>query len=106
MRIGANTRIFENTVVGDNTYVGASVTVNKDVGIWPSKVIDAGCIIDSDIVWDNSTKRDLLSCGVIRIKNSEDIHINDIMKYSASFSSLFNGDGVVCERGTSASSPS
>ena len=83
-------------VVGDDTCVGISVTVNKDVGIWPRKIIDTGCTLDNDMVWDNTAKRDLLSNGVIRIKNSEDIHINDIMKYSASFSSLFDGDGVVC----------
>ncbi|MBE5816425.1 MAG: hypothetical protein E7315_01720 [Clostridiales bacterium] len=96
VHLGSNVRVFENAVIGDESRVGASATVNKGVNVWPRKTIDSGCSIDNDVVWDNTAKKDLLTGGRIRVKDNEDIHLWDVMKYAAAFSSLFNGEGSIC----------
>ncbi|MGD8923231.1 MAG: sugar phosphate nucleotidyltransferase, partial [Candidatus Zixiibacteriota bacterium] len=60
-RLGQNVRLHDNVIVSDNCFIGDSATVKANCKIWPDKVVDAGAIVSSSMVWGDKWNRELFT---------------------------------------------
>ncbi|MGH9207571.1 MAG: sugar phosphate nucleotidyltransferase, partial [Acidimicrobiales bacterium] len=68
MRGGA--RCEEGVVVGDECFIGEHAIINPGVKVYPSKIVEAGAIVNSSIVWESRGARNLFGrLGVAGLAN-------------------------------------
>lgn len=93
--------ILEGAVVGDECIVGRGATVKSGIRIWPSKMIEAGTIVNMDLKWGMRWMTSLFgSHGITGLANIE-ITPEFASKLGVAFGSfLGKGASVVVGRDT------
>ena len=91
---GHNT-VLEGTVLGDDCVLGADSTVRMDVRIWPEKNIEAGCTVNSNIIWGTRLSKFLFGArGVSGLINLE-ITPEFLAKLGAAYGTLIGAGKCV-----------
>ncbi|MDD3654911.1 MAG: sugar phosphate nucleotidyltransferase [Desulfotomaculaceae bacterium] len=70
--IGSGGRVCENAAIGDNTIIKDLAVIKPGVKIWPDKIIAAGTIQSSTLVWGKTVSSSLFGAeGISGIPNWE-----------------------------------
>ncbi len=100
MRAGA--RCEEGVVVGDECFVGEHAVINPGVKVYPSKIIEAGAIVNSSIVWESRGARNLFGrlgvAGLANVDISPELAVRVAMAYATT---LKRGATVTASRDSS-----
>ncbi|MEZ4484412.1 MAG: hypothetical protein R2864_07385 [Syntrophotaleaceae bacterium] len=57
IRMGRGVVIEEGAILGDDTTVGDEVFIKKDIKIWPSKIIEGGSIVTTNMIWGEKWRK-------------------------------------------------
>lgn len=92
-------QILEGSVLGPLVVVGEEAVINPGVRIWPNKRIEAGAILNINLIWGNTAQRNLFGQrGVSGLANI-DITPEFAVKLGASYGSTLKlGAEVVVSR--------
>lgn len=72
VNIGSGSRVYENAAIGDNTIIKDLAIIKPGVKIWPDKMIAAGTIQSSSLIWGKSVSSSLFGAeGISGIPNWE-----------------------------------
>lgn len=98
-RIDRRCQILEGAVVGPLSIVGEEATISSGVRVWPSKRIEAGAILNINLIWGNTAQRNLFGQrGVSGLANI-DITPEFAVKLGASYGSTLKlGADIVVSR--------
>lgn len=58
-RVDRRTHVLEGAVVGSMSIVGEEAQVGPSVRVWPSKNIESGALLNSNLIWGEQAKRNL-----------------------------------------------
>jgi len=69
-RVGRRVKLAEGSVLGPLCSVGDEASVSPGVRVWPSKKIEAGAILNINLIWGNQAPRNLFSQrGILGLAN-------------------------------------
>ncbi len=60
-RVGEGAAVYEQSVLGEDCRVGADAVVRPGVRVWPSKVVGAGEILSTSLVWGSMQADELFT---------------------------------------------
>lgn len=66
VRVGQGAVLDDGVIVADGTSVGDGVQIKADVKVWPRKVIEAGAIVTSNLIWGEKWRKSLFEGAIIR----------------------------------------
>ena len=66
VRVGQGAVLEEGVIVADDTSIGDEAVIKADVKIWPRKVIEAGSIVTSNLIWGEKWKKSLFEGAIIK----------------------------------------
>lgn len=95
-------RIFEGAVIGDDSIAGVDTYIKSNILIWPEKVIEEGCTVSENVVWDGEGKKGIdIYEGVIRFKVGA-LLPERIVAFARAYGSCLGEDTTIllCEDGT------
>lgn len=94
-RLDRRAHAFEGAVLGALCHVEEEAHINTGVRVWPSKKIEAGAILNINLIWGNTAQRNLFSQrGVSGLANI-DITPEFAVKLGAAYGSTLNNGSVV-----------
>ena len=103
--VGKNTdvmrgaRIDQGVVIGDHCLIGEEAIVGAGVKIYPSKTIDAGAVVNQNVIWEGRGQRALFGPrGVSGIVNVEITPEHAVRLASSYATTLKKGDTVLTAR--------
>ncbi len=98
-RVDRRSQILEGAIVGQLCYVGEESHISTGVRVWPSKRIEAGAVLNINLIWGNIAHRNLFGQrGVTGLANI-DITPEFAVKLGAAYgSTLKYGNNVVVSR--------
>lgn len=103
--IKSNAIIEEGAVIGDECYIGENAAINHHVKIYPFKIIDAGAIVSSDIIWESRGVQTLFgSDGITGLVNVDITPEMAVRLGMALGSTLPKGAHIICSRDASRAS--
>ncbi|MEM6449763.1 MAG: mannose-1-phosphate guanyltransferase [Cyanobacteria bacterium P01_D01_bin.105] len=69
-RIARRVHLLEGSIIGSLTTVGEEAKVSPGVKVWPSKLIEAGAILNINLIWGHTAHRNLFGQrGVVGLAN-------------------------------------
>lgn len=87
-RIDRRSHILEGAVLGSLTKVGEEAKVSPGVRVWPSKTIEAGAIVNLNLIWGNTAQRNLFSQRGVQGVPNVDITPEFAVKLGAAYGSV------------------
>lgn len=66
VRVGQGASLEEGVIVADDTSIGDEAVIKADVKIWPRKMIEAGAIVTSNLIWGEKWKKSLFEGAIIK----------------------------------------
>ena len=98
-RLDRRCQVLEGAILGPLSIVGEEAIINPGVRVWPSKKIEAGAILNINLIWGNTAQRNLFGQrGVSGLANI-DITPEFAVKLGASYGSTLKlGSDVVVSR--------
>lgn len=98
-RIDRRSQILEAAIIGQLCNIGEEAQINTGVRVWPSKRIEAGAVLNINLIWGNVAHRNLFGQrGVTGLANI-DITPEFAVKLGAAYgSTLKHGSSVVVSR--------
>lgn len=80
---------FEQSVIGDNSIVGEHSSIRPNVKIWPSKYVEYGVEVTSNLIWGTRNIKNIFGQKGVTGKVNVEIDPEFISKLGASFASIF-----------------
>lgn len=97
-----NAYLDEGVVVGEGCHIGAGALIEHDVKIYPHKLVEAGAVVNSSIVWESKAARNLFGrngvTGLANVDITPEFAVRLAMAWG---SSLPKGSTVVASRDSS-----
>jgi mannose-1-phosphate guanylyltransferase / phosphomannomutase len=98
-RVDRRASVLEGSVVGSLTIVGEESQVSPNVRVWPSKRIDPGAILNMNLIWGQSARRNLFGLRGVSGLSNIDITPEFIVRLGAAFgSTLKSGSYITLSR--------
>ncbi len=95
-------RCEPGAVLGENCRIGAGAEVRAGVKVYPFKVVEAGALVNSSIVWESRGSRSLFGRDGVRGIANVDIHPELAVRLSMAWvSTLGRGASITASRDTS-----
>ena len=95
-------RCEEGVVLGDDCLVGAHAEVRTGVKVYPFKMVEAGALVNSSIVWESRGARTLFGRdgvqGIANVDISPELAVRLSMAWASSFE---KGSYITASRDTS-----
>ncbi len=66
VRIGKGATLKPGTVIGDHSTVGEQAQLNTDVKVWPNKIIEAGSIVNGNLIWGEVWRKSLFEGALVK----------------------------------------
>ena len=95
VRVGQGVLIEEGAVVGDGTTIGDEALIRKDVKVWPSKVIEAGAIVTTNLIWGEKWRKSLYEGAVVRGLTNIELTPEFSAKLGAAYGSTLPKDAFI-----------
>ena len=89
-------RVEENVVIGDECFVGAHAIINPSVKIYPFKMVEAGALVTSSIVWESKGARTLFGRRGVRGLANVDITSEVAVRLAMAYGTALKKGSVVC----------
>ncbi|HBT84072.1 MAG TPA: phosphoglucomutase, partial [Desulfuromonas sp.] len=64
--VGSGVMMEEGVIVAEDTSIGEESYLKRDVKVWPRKVIEAGAIVTSNLIWGEKWKKSLFEGAMIK----------------------------------------
>lgn len=98
-RVARRAHVLEGAVVGSLSYVGEEAQISPNIRVWPSKKIESGAQLNSNLIWGEQAKRNLFGQrGVQGLANVE-ITPEFAVKLGAAYGSILKpGSNVSVSR--------
>lgn len=64
--VGSGVMAEEGVIVAEDTSIGEEAYLKRDVKVWPRKVIEAGSIVTSNLIWGEKWKKSLFEGAMIK----------------------------------------
>lgn len=94
-RISRRAHLLEGSIIGSLTTVGEEAKVSPGVKVWPSKLIEAGAVLNINLIWGHMAHRNLFGQrGVVGLANI-DITPEFAVKLGAAYGSTLKLGAVV-----------
>ena len=72
VKVNANAAIYEGSVVGSDSTIKERAILKPDVKLWPGKVVEAGALVESSLVWGTNKAKNLFGLeGITGLANIE-----------------------------------
>jgi mannose-1-phosphate guanylyltransferase/phosphomannomutase len=98
-RVDRRAHVLEGAVVGSLSTIGEEAQVNPTVRIWPSKEIEAGAILNINLIWGHTAHRNLFGQRGVQGLANIDITPEFAVKLGAAYgSTLKQGSQVTVSR--------
>jgi mannose-1-phosphate guanylyltransferase/phosphomannomutase len=95
-------RCEEGVVIGDECFVGEHAVINPGVKVYPSKIVEAGAVVNSSIVWESRAARNLFGrlgvAGLANVDIGPELAVKVAMAYATT---LKKGSTVTASRDSS-----
>ncbi len=89
-------RIDEGAVIGDECFVGAHAIVNPGVKVYPFKMVEAGALVTSSIVWESRGARTLFGRRGVRGLANVDVTSEVAVRLAMAYGTALKKGSVVC----------
>ena len=89
-------RIDEGAVIGDECFVGAHAIVNPKVKVYPFKMVEAGALVTSSIVWESRGARTLFGRRGVRGLANVDVTSEVAVRLAMAYGTALKKGSVVC----------
>ncbi|MCF6180205.1 MAG: mannose-1-phosphate guanyltransferase, partial [Geopsychrobacter sp.] len=66
VRVGKSATLKPGTVIGDSSTIGDHAQLNADVKVWPSKIVEAGSIVNGNLIWGEVWRKSLFEGALIK----------------------------------------
>lgn len=98
-RVERRVQILEGAVIGPLSIIGEEAQINADVKIWPSKRVEPGAILNTNLIWGSTGHRNLFGqrgvSGIVNVDMTPEFAV----KLGAAYgSSLRPGAEIVVSR--------
>lgn len=101
VRVGKEVKIEHGVVVSENCSIGSGATLKDGVKIWPSKEVEPGAIVSSNLIWGERWKRSLFEESKVTGLSNFELTPEFAAKLGAAFASLLpRGSSVLVGRDT------
>ncbi len=105
LRLGRGAMVEAGAVLGDDTTVGDEALVRKDVKVWPSKIIENGSIVTTNLIWGEKWRKLLFEGALVRGLTNIELTPEFCAKLGAAYGSILpRGSFVLTGRDTIRSS--
>lgn len=105
VRVGQSALLEEGVIVADDTSIGDEAVIKSDVKIWPKKVIEAGSIVTTNMIWGEKWKKALFEGAIIKGLSNMELTPEFVAKLGCAYgTSLPKGSYVLGGRDSSPSS--
>jgi mannose-1-phosphate guanylyltransferase/phosphomannomutase len=92
--VKSGVRVEEGVVVGDDSSIGVGAVINHDVKIYPFKRVDAGAVVNSNLIWESRGMRSLFGAkgvsGLINIDITVELAMKLAMAYGTTLKKYSN----------------
>ncbi|HCG99924.1 MAG: hypothetical protein A2074_03990 [Candidatus Aquicultor primus] len=93
--IKSGVRIEQGVVVGDDSVLGENSVINHDVKIYPYKKVDAGAVVNSNLIWESRGMRTLFGAKGVSGLINVDITVDLAMKLAMAYGTTLKRDAQV-----------
>lgn len=95
VRIGLGATINSGVVIGDDSKIGSDATIKADVKIWPSKIIEAGSIVNNNLIWGETWRKSLFEGALVKGLTNIELTPEFAAKLGAAYGSTLPKDSFV-----------
>ncbi len=95
VRVGLGASINAGAVIGDDSKIGAEATINPEVKVWPSKIIEAGAIVTSNLIWGETWRKSLFEGALVKGLTNIELTPEFAAKLGAAYGSTLPKDSYV-----------
>jgi mannose-1-phosphate guanylyltransferase/phosphomannomutase len=95
VRVGQGVSIEEGAIIGDETTIGDEAYIKKDVKVWPRKVIEAGSIVTTNLIWGEKWRKTLFEGAQVRGLTNVELTPEFTAKLGAAYASTLPKDAFV-----------
>lgn len=97
--VGDNSTCDEYVFIGNHTMVMQDCRVNANVKIWPEKIVDVGCVVNTNLVWGDRWQRELFTDSRVTGLANYEINPEFAAKLGAAFGTWIGaGSSVLISR--------
>jgi mannose-1-phosphate guanylyltransferase/phosphomannomutase len=95
VRVGQGVVIEEGAVIGDETTIGDEAYIKKDVKVWPRKVIEAGAIVTTNLIWGEKWRKSLFEGALVHGLTNVELTPEFSAKLGAAYGTTLPKDAFV-----------
>jgi mannose-1-phosphate guanylyltransferase/phosphomannomutase len=95
VRAGQGVVVEEGAIIGDETNIGDEAFIKKDVKVWPRKVIEAGSIVTTNLIWGEKWRKSLFEGAQVRGLTNVELTPEFTAKLGAAYASTLPKDAFV-----------
>jgi mannose-1-phosphate guanylyltransferase / phosphomannomutase len=95
VQLESRVAVFEGSAIGTETLVGEGAVIKPGVKIWPSKVVESGNIVNSNLIWGGKFSRSIFLKKGVTGEVNVDVTPEFVSKLGSAYGSLLNPDSKV-----------
>jgi mannose-1-phosphate guanylyltransferase / phosphomannomutase len=95
VRVGQQVTIEDGVVIGDATTIGNGALLKRDVKVWPSKVIEGGAIVTTNLIWGEKWRKTLFDGAQVKGMTNIELTPEFTAKLGAAYGSTLPKDAFV-----------
>ncbi|MCW2900648.1 MAG: D-alpha-D-mannose-phosphate guanylyltransferase [Streptosporangiaceae bacterium] len=84
----AGTRVEEGAIVGDECVIEAEAYISSDVKVYPFKIIEAGAVVNTSVIWESRGQRNLFGprgvSGLVNVEVTPELVVRLASAYATS----------------------
>ncbi len=99
VRMGDGASIPEGAIIASDTVIEEAVSIVRDVMLWPGKLVEAGSVLSSNLIWGDRWRASLFEGNTISGHTNQEMNSGFTAKLGEAFGSLFrSGDSILVSR--------
>lgn len=95
VRLGEKVVVEEGAVLADDCKVGPKALIRQDVKVWPSKVIEGGSVVSSNLIWGEKWRKSLFEGHQVKGLTNIELTPEFVAKLGAAYGSILPKDSHV-----------
>lgn len=95
VRAGLGVQVEEGAVIGDETDIGDGAQIKRDVKVWPRKVIEAGAIVTTNLIWGEKYRKSIFEGAEVSGLTNIELTPEFAAKLGAAYGSTLPKDSYI-----------
>jgi len=95
VQVGQEVVVEDGAVIADETRIGDAAFLKSDVKVWPRKIIEAGSIVTTNLIWGEKWRKTLFDGAMVRGLTNVELTPEFMAKLGAAYGSALPKESLI-----------